>query len=203
MHDFAIVYGYDRDERRFLVDDRVSGQSGDIAPWDSWPSDAIGRIDFFSPVEPVEVDPVKAVVASLAAAEALLDGDDANTGTRGLERWADAFDSDIEVDRAGNAYTLQVLQAARLDGADYLASLRELFPDANEPLGRAVEALQSEVKSLAPLITLFPFPAGGHGNVANPGLREAAATALRRAAAYERALLGAIVEARRAIEAAT
>jgi hypothetical protein len=36
------------------------------------------------------------------------------------------------------------------------------------------------------LLTLFPFPTGGHGNVNVPGLRRAAAMALRRAAQHER-----------------
>ncbi len=200
LHDFAVVYGVDVANAAFLVDDRVSGQAGDIAPWDSWPSEAVGRIDFFAPAEPVEIDPLAAVLDSLADASELLRSSDTNTGTSGLDRWADAFASDVEIDRAGNAYTIQVLQAARLDGADYLQSLRDLFPAAEAPLSGAVTAVRAEVKALAPLVTLFPFPAGGHGNVANPGLREAAASALRRAAAHERALSEAVTEARASIE---
>jgi hypothetical protein len=55
--------------------------------------------------------------------------------------------------------------------------------------------LAAETKALAPLLTLFPFPTGGHGNVANAGLRRGAAMALRRAAAHERAAAEAVREA--------
>ena len=85
--------------------------------------------------------------------------------------WADAFDSDTEVDRAGNAYTLAVLQGARMDGAAFLADLAESIPDLGEPLRVAERAIRDEVQALSPLITLFPFPTGGHGNVGNAGLR--------------------------------
>ncbi len=200
LHDFGVVYGIDPGNKAFFIDDRVSGQAGDLAPWEDWPSEAVGRIDFFAPSEQVEVDPLAAVADSLADAVDLLQSTGENTGSAGIERWAEAFASDTEIDRAGNAYTLQVLQAARLDGADYLQSLREVFPAAEAPLAGALTAVRAEVKALAPLVTLFPFPAGGHGNVANPGLREAAAAALRRAAAHERDLSEAIAEARASIE---
>ncbi|MCA9823987.1 MAG: hypothetical protein KC479_00985, partial [Dehalococcoidia bacterium] len=184
----------------FLVDDRVSGQTGDVAPWDSWPSEAVGRIDLFAPVEPVEDDPAAAIVDSLADAVAFLHGSGANSGRTGLERWAEAFDSEIEIDRAGNAYTLQVLQAARLDGADYLGNLRDLFPQAASEINEAIDTVRALVTTLAPLVTLFPFPAGGHGNISNPGLREAAAAALRRAAGHQRDLAIAIAGVHKAIE---
>ena len=200
LHDFAVVYGIDRGGRAFLVDDRVSGQTGDVAPWDSWPSEAVGRIDLFAPVEPVEDDPAGAIVDSLADAVAFLHGSGANSGCNGLERWAEAFDSEIEIDRAGNAYTLQVLQAARLDGADYLGNLRDLFPQAASEINEAIDTVRALVTTLAPLVTLFPFPAGGHGNISNPGLREAAAAALRRAAGHQRDLAIAIAGVHKAIE---
>lgn len=201
LHDFAVVHGVDTEQQVFLIDDRISGQAGDIAPWDSWPSDTLGRIDFFCPGEPHEVDAGEAVLDSLTDAINMLRAADPNGGTNGLEAWADALAGPTEVDRAGNAYTLQVLQAARMDGGDYLASLRDVFPGVDEPLSRAYAAVQKEVTTLAPLITLFPFPAGGHGNVANPGLREAASVALRRAAQHERALAEALEESLAALTA--
>ena len=99
------------------------------------------------------------------------------------------------MDRAGNAYTLAVLQAARMDGAAFLRDLAESVPPLAEPLERAEQATREVTQALSPLLTLFPFPAGGHGNVANPGLREAAANALRRAAGHERRAAQAIAEA--------
>ena len=60
--------------------------------------------------------------------------------------------------------------------------------------------MRDEVKALAPLLTLFPFPTGGHGNVNNAGLRRGAAMALRRAAAHERAAAAAIAEALELLE---
>jgi hypothetical protein len=98
------------------------------------------------------------------------------------------------VDRAGNAYTLQVLEAARLDGADFLAQVGESIPDLAAMLAPAERAIRDEANALAPLLTLFPFPTGGHGNVANAGLRRGAAMALRQAARHERSAAEALAQ---------
>jgi len=82
-----------------------------------------------------------------------------------------------------------------MDGAAFLADIADSIPALAGPLGAAARAIQEQVKALAPLITLFPFPTGGHGNVNNPGLRRAAAMALRRAAQHERSAAAAIAEA--------
>jgi hypothetical protein len=73
-----------------------------------------------------------------------------------------------------------------------------LFPQASASLAKAERHVRDQLQTLAPLITLFPFPSGGHGNVNNPGLREAAANALRRAAGHER---NAVAAMRAALEA--
>ena len=73
-----------------------------------------------------------------------------------------------------------------MDGGAFLADVAGAIPELAEPLGVAERAVREQVKALSPLITLFPFPTGGHGNVNNAGLRRAAAMALRRAAQYER-----------------
>ena len=104
------------------------------------------------------------------------------------------MDGDGEIDRAGNAYTLAVLQTARLDGADFLAALSAAIPPLATQLDAAERAIRDETLALAPLITLFPFPTGGHGNVNSPGLRQAAGTALRRAASHERIAAEAMAE---------
>jgi hypothetical protein len=204
MHDFGLVYGYDAGDASFLVDDPLTPQVGARVEWEGWPSATLDRIELFAPVGPVEVDAEEAVLGSLNNAVVDLAATTSpNRGTAGIERWAAALESDLEVDRAGNAYTLQVLQAGRMDGADYLASLVEVFPGAAKELARAERATRDEIQALAPLITLFPFPTGGHGNVANPGLREAAASALRRAAAREREAVEALRLAVRTIEGAS
>jgi hypothetical protein len=82
-----------------------------------------------------------------------------------------------------------------MDGAAFLADVAEAIPDLAEPLGAANRASREQVKALSPLVTLFPFPSGGHGNVNNAGLRRAAAMALRRAAQHERDAASAIREA--------
>jgi hypothetical protein len=204
LHEFGIVYGVDRAREGFLVDDILSEDIGAFVAWHDWPS-TLGRIELFAPVEPNEPDPIDTVAGAIETALACFDGSEANAGTqargtRALGRWADAFEGDTEIDRAGNAYTLAVLQAARADGAAFLADLAESLPDLGEPFHEAERALRDEVKALSPLITLFPFPAGGHGNVASPGLRQAAAAALRRAAAHEREATTALREALRALE---
>ena len=64
-----------------------------------------------------------------------------------------------------------MLQAARLDGADFLADLAAAIPELAEPLTEAERAIREETKALSPLLTLFPFPTGGHGNVGNAGVQ--------------------------------
>jgi len=199
LHEFSIVYGYDRPGEHFLVDNVLSEEVGPIAHWRDWPS-AVGKIELLAPAGPLEIEPVQAVSDALRTALSCFAGRDGPAdgqarGTAALDAWADALDGDTVVDRAGNAYTLAVLQAARLDGAAFLRDLVESLPDLAGPLAQAERALREESQALAPLLTLFPFPSGGHGNVANTGLRRAAAMALRRAGEHERSASGALAEA--------
>lgn len=190
LHEHAIIDGYDPARRGFFVQDIITEEVGPFVPWDAWPS--LGRIELLAPTEPTDPDPAEAIIGALETALAAFrgengpPGDTQPRGTAGIEAWAEALDGDAEVDRAGNAYTLVVLQAARTDGAAFLADLADSLPPLAEPLLAARAALDEQVKALAPLITLFPFPTGGHGNVNVPGLRRAAAMALRRAAQHER-----------------
>lgn len=197
VHEFAIVTGYDGEREGFLVESAVSGELGGFAPWSDWPS--LGVIELFAPLGPSDPDPEEAVVGALQTALELWSGgggaSDQPRGTAALEAWADALEGTGEVDRAGNAYTLAVLQAARVDGAAFLGNLAEAIPGLAIPLLEAQRAVLDLTQALSPLLTLFPFPAGGHGNVSNPGLREAAANALRRAAGHERRAAASIAEA--------
>ncbi len=199
VHEFAIVTGYDTGREGFLVESAVSEEMGGFAPWSEWPSPALGIIELFAPLGPSDPDPEEAVVGALGTALDLMSGGGAATdqprGTAAFEAWADAFEGTEEVDRAGNAYTLAVLQAARMDGAAFLGDLAEAIPGLAIPLMHAQRAVLDLTQALSPLLTLFPFPAGGHGNVSNPGLREAAANALRRAAGHERQAAESIAEA--------
>jgi hypothetical protein len=204
LHEHAIVYGYDESREGFLVLDVLSEEVGPIALWRDWPS-SIGRIELYAPLGAIDVDPIETAGAALQTALDCFAGEDGPAdgqprGTTALDAWADAMDGDVEVDRAGNAYTLAVLQAARLDGADFLADLALALTDIAEPLAAAERAIRDEAQALSPLLTLFPFPSGGHGNVANAGLRRGAAMALRRAAAHERTAATAIREALKAFE---
>lgn len=199
LHEFGIVYGYDRVREGFLVDDVLTPEVGPIGLWRDWPS-AVGQIELFAPIGPIEVEPLQAVAGALETSISCFAGSDGPDdgqprGTAALESWAEAMDGETEVDRAGNAYTLAVLQAARMDGAEFLRDLAESLPELAEPLARAERAIRDEAQALSPLLTLFPFPTGGHGNVGNAGLRRGAAMALRRAAAYERAAAEAIAAA--------
>ena len=199
IHEFAIVRGYSVERGGFLVESAVSEEMGGFAPWSDWPTPSIGIVELFAPVGPSDPDPEEAVVGALQTAVELLSGGGGASahprGTAALEAWADAFEGTGEVDRAGNAYTLAVLQAARTDGAAFLGDLAEAVPGLAIPLIHAQRAVLDVTQALSPLLTLFPFPAGGHGSVANPGLREAAANALRRAAAHERRAAASIAEA--------
>lgn len=198
LHEHGVVYGYDRSRAGFLVDDPLTPEFGEYAAWEDWPP--LGQVDLMAPLEPVEPDPIETIAGALQTASDCFAGKDGPDdgqprGTAGILAWADAFESETEVDRAGNAYTLAVLQTARLDGIDFLADVAAALPDLEPALGRAQTALREQTKALAPLITLFPFPTGGHGNVANPGLRRAAAMALRRAAQHEANAAAAMADA--------
>ena len=199
LHEHAVVYGYDDDRGGFLVDHVLSGDAGPFASWDDWPS-KLGLLELFAPVRAAEMDPVEAIAGALETALSCFAGGDGPDdgqarGTAALDAWATAMDAQTEVDRAGNAYTLAVLQTARLDGYAFLADVAEALPDIARPLNQAITALKAETQALSPLLTLFPFPSGGHGNVANAGLRRGAAMALRRAAEHERTAAAAITEA--------
>ncbi|MCZ2108000.1 MAG: hypothetical protein LC118_00250, partial [Dehalococcoidia bacterium] len=203
LHEFAVVYGVDVSRGGFLVSDVITAQVSAFAPWDTWPS--LGEIELVAPIEPVDEETLATIVDALQTALDCFAGNDGPAdgqprGTAGLEAWAAAFESETEVDRAGNAYTLAVLQAARLDGAAFLADVSAALPELSESLGRAERALTDEAAALSPLLTLFPFPTGGHGNVANGGLRRAAAMALRRSARHERVAAEAIREALEILE---
>ena len=199
LHEHAVVYGYDDERGGFLVDHVLSGDAGPFASWDDWPS-KLGLLELFAPVRTAEMDPVEAIAGALETALSCFAGGDGPDdgqarGTAALDAWATAMDAETEVDRAGNAYTLAVLQTARLDGYAFLADVAEALPDIARPLNQAITALKAETQALSPLLTLFPFPSGGHGNVANAGLRRGAAMALRRAAEHERTAAAAITEA--------
>lgn len=201
LHEHGIVFGYDRERAGFLVDDVLSQEVGPIALWRDWPS-AVGEIELLAPIGRVENEPIEIVGASLETAIESFAGGDGPLdgqprGTAALEAWAETMDGEREVDRAGNAYTLQVLQAARLDGADFLADIAVGIPELATAIGVAERAIRDEANALAPLLTLFPFPSGGHGNVANVGLRRGAAMALRRAATHEAAAAEALQDALR------
>ena len=199
LHEHAVVWGYDAGRRVFLVDDVISAEAGSSYPWDDWPS-PLGLIELFAPVGEVESDAIDVARGALETALECFAGRDGPAdgqprGTTALERWAGVFEGEGEVDRAGNAYTLAVLQAARLDGVAFLEDLAVALPDLLPALGAATLAIREETKALSPLLTLFPFPTGGHGNVSNAGLRRGAAMALRRAAQHEHAARAAIAEA--------
>ncbi|MGD9933580.1 MAG: hypothetical protein AB7T37_07650 [Dehalococcoidia bacterium] len=190
LREHAVVFGFDDASNAFLVDDLLSPQYGQTYPLAEWPG-ASGQLELLAAVGRVEVDPLDAVFESIEWALACFRGEDGvrdaqARGTAGLDAWADALDGTVEVDRAGNAYTIAVLLAARSDGALFIADLVDAIPDLAEPLGDADAALRDQVRALSPLATLFPFPAGGHGNVDVPGLRRAAAMAIRQAADAER-----------------
>ncbi|MGI8926626.1 MAG: hypothetical protein ACR2HN_08285 [Tepidiformaceae bacterium] len=107
LHEHAVVYGYDADQRGFLVDDVLTPEVGPLALWEDWPS-TLGEIELFAPVGTVDADPLEAVAAALQTAIDCFQGRDGPTdgqprGTAALDAWEAAFDGDAEVDRAGNA----------------------------------------------------------------------------------------------------
>jgi len=197
LREFGIVRGYDDGDRSWLVDDLLAGDYGSSIAWEDWPSPEVGWLELIAPVAPHEPDPIDVVRDALETAAALIEGEGPGgfSGRHGMLRWCEALEGETTVDRAGNAYTIAVTLAARSDGAAFLADVGSAIPELRGVLARANEALGEEVRALAPLASLFPFPAGGHGNVDVPGLRRAAAMAIRRAANAEARLREALVEA--------
>lgn len=189
LHEHCVIRAFDPSQGAFVVSDVLSSQAGALVPVSEWP--LLGRIELLAPATRSEGDTLELIARSFEDALLCFAGGDGPPdgqprGTDALLAWADALESDAEVDRAGHAYTLAVLQAARLDGASYLADVAAALPELHEPLDRGAATLREEAQALAPLVTLFPFPAAGHGNIGNAGLRRAAAAPLRRAAQHER-----------------
>ncbi|HET7737088.1 MAG TPA: hypothetical protein VFK32_00800 [Tepidiformaceae bacterium] len=195
LHEFGIVYAHDPVAEAFMVESVLTEEVGPIAHYRDWPS-SLGLIELFAPTGPVDLDPIDAIGSALAFGVEALEGTVAGNpalvgyttarGAAGFDAWADALESDEEVDRAGNAYLLGVVQNARIDGSAFLGDVAAALPELATPLEKARLSLNELAKALSPLITLFPCPTGGHGNITNPGLRQAAANPLRRAARFDR-----------------
>jgi hypothetical protein len=197
LPEFGIVRGYAGDD--LLAGTAVSSQYGERIPAAQWP--APGRplpIRLFLPEQRRKVRREEALGATLRFAVAYARQGDAPgivaeepvaaSGLAAFARWLALLDSETPIAAHGQAYCIQALQEARTQAAQALAEA------AREPawqgLGAAATAYRREVVALSQLATLFPYPNGG--NAGSPGVRRAAAAALRRALAAEEEAVAAL-----------
>ncbi|MFQ6019759.1 MAG: hypothetical protein ACE5KW_03285 [Dehalococcoidia bacterium] len=198
LPEFGIVKGYDDRERLLLVDTVLTPQTGEMLPYDRWPSNqGIGWVMAILPGR-------KAQAADLATAErealrfALAHAEKGEGGPGGASThhgfaaygyWAATLEGEAKVSGFGNAYTGQVLQAARRHAGQFLRELAAKHPQAAPPLAEAATAYERAALVITRFTTLFPFPQGGE--VDNAAARRLGASCLREALAEEeRAIAG-------------
>jgi hypothetical protein len=206
LGEFGIVNGYDDRAAVLYVSTSLSSQYGTSLPLEQWP--APGRPELIEALIPGRVHGVDALAADRAAidfAVAYAEQGDAGGpsgvlhGFAAYDRWLEAYERQLPLDAAGNARTIQILQAARLDAAAYLRAVALRHANVGSKLTQAADAYRSEALELSSLSTLFPYPAGGDTD--NSGLVAAAAGSVRRGFACERDAIRNLKEALSAMPA--
>ena len=185
VDEFGLLVGYDDARRAYWREGPLTQQIGRWLPYAALRP--AGR-DWLAVVLAAKATPQPQQVAVHARTQALTLGASA-LGVPALERWASILASERAVDARGHAYWVQALAAARGEAAQFWR--REA---ASRPaLARAAHASAQEALTLSRLSTMFPYPAGG--DVSRGGLRDAAASILRVAAAQERDAIDALAGA--------
>ncbi len=198
LPEFGIVRGLVGED--LIASTAVSSQYGERIPAAQWP--APGRplpIRVFLPEKRLKTDPRAALTRALRFAVAYARAGEAGAavaeepveaaGLAAYRRWIALLESDAPIAPHGHAYCIQALQEARGHAATYLAGVAAREP-ALHGLPAAAAAYQREAVALSQLATLFPYPNGGA--VGAPGMRRAAAAAVRRALAAEEEAIAAL-----------
>ena len=134
LHEYGIVYGYDRAREGFLVEDVLSGRWGRSRCWRIGRS-AIGRIELFAPLGRGRGRPDRdRGGARSQTAHRVLRGrgwpgrrpaaGHRRAGLRGRRRWTAMRKSTARATRTRSRCS----QAARMDGADFLADVAASLP---------------------------------------------------------------------------
>jgi hypothetical protein len=200
LPEFGIVHGYDARARTLSVSTLLSGQFGATLPESRGPvPERGGRVIALIPGRrrPRPAARVHAEALRFAAgyAERGDPGDPTGAahGFAAYARWARAFEAAEPIDAAGNARTIQGVQAARRDAARFVRGIAPFHPDVAPALSAAATAYDAVALAFSRMATLFPYPSGG--DVTGAAGRHVALAALREAERQERAALDRIREA--------
>lgn len=185
VDEFGLLAGYDDARRAFW---REGPLTHEIGRWLPYTALRPGGPNWLAVVLAEKAPPHPQRVAVHARTQALTLAASAE-GTVALERWASILAGEREVDMQGHAYWVQALAAARGEAAQFWRREAALQP----ALARAAQAVAQEALTLSRLSSMFPFPAGGDVNPG--GLRNAAASILRAAAAQEGDAMDALAAA--------
>jgi hypothetical protein len=199
LPEFGIVHGYDDRAHTLFAGTLLSSQFGMALPESRWPvPERGGRLIVLIPGGRRRVVPVRAHSAALRFATRYAEcGDpgDPTGATHGLAayaRWRAAFAGAEPIDAAGNARTIQTVQAARRDAAHFLREMAAAQPEVAPTLIRAATAYDAVALAFSRMATLFPYPSGG--DTSGQAGRHVAVSALQVAEAQERAALDLIRE---------
>ena len=199
LPEFGVVKGYDDRQQAMLVDTVLTPQTGEVLPYDRWPSTQdVGLVFVFIPsrkasapdLAMAEREALRFALAHAEGSEGGLPSAGAYHGFAAYDFWAKTLEGEAKVSGFGNAYTGQVLQAARRHAGQFLRELAAKYPGAAEQLSQAASAYERAALTLTRFTTLFPFPLGGE--IDNPGARRPGAAYLRQALAEEGRAIEAI-----------
>lgn len=195
LPEFGIVRGYGDGPTHLLVSTLVAEQHGPTLPLALWPPP--GATDP-APVALLErrgkFDSRRAEQAALrfavAEADATAGDGELACGLAAYERWRDLLLSPgAEIDRRGNAYTVQATLAARREAAQFLDEIADHHP-SEAALREAAAAYRAETLDLSRMSSLFVYPHGG--DIDNPRAREQGARHLEAALGNERTAVDAL-----------
>jgi len=197
LPEFGIVVGFDDQQRVLLVDTALRPQVGAVLPYDRWPTTDTGWLLALIPNPKAiafdgaraEREALRFAVAHAEEGEGGLAATGSYHGLAAWEFWASTLEGEAPASAFGNAYTAQVVQAARRYAGQFLRGMASKYPQAQE-LSAAAAAYQRAGLVLTRFATLFPFPQGGE--IDNTGARRLGAACLRGALAEEQTAIGAI-----------
>jgi hypothetical protein len=189
--EFGIIFGYDDRAQTLTVRSLMSAQYGEALTESRWPvPERGGRLIVLLAGDRERVDPARALRDALRfAVEYAEHGDPgdpmgASHGVAAYARWREAFEQGRMVDAGGNALTIQTVQNARRDAAQFLRDAAVRLQSDAGLLSEAAAAYDREALALSRMATFFPYPSGG--DVGGPGARIVAVGALREAEEHER-----------------
>lgn len=197
LPEFGIVAGYDDRAHTLFVRSLMSRQYGEELPESRWPlPERPDPLIVLTPSGRARTNPPRAAIDALRFAHRFAEQGDpgdptgAVHGLAAYARWRTYLTSDVEIDAAGHAHLIQVVQTARRDAAAFLDLAASVLSGSASTLGDAAAAYRTAALALSRLATLFPYPGGG--DILNAGLRRVAAGTLLEVERAERAAVASL-----------